>query len=217
MGYRCHMLLVAFVCVGVLALVNFGCSSPTRAAQIHRNGGEEMAKAKERKLVLQLVTNESGLQATATAAFIYDLKTEKVSVEDVLSGRLFFNSLDRLLLYAEQEGWGDQLEWNAVEFLSNGPGCFMDFAKDKRHAQSKPYRIGPDVRYYTAYSVSFVAKMKYGNGAFIFQSPSGVAPSEQWVLGMGFYVVDYAAFMKGYGEGHKENPALYRFDGKSLQ
>ena len=217
MAHRCLMLLGVVVLGGVFALATFGCASTAPAAGIQRNAGEEQAKPKVRRLVLQLATNETGLHTGSTAAFIYNLKTEKASVEDVLAGCGFFNSLDRLLLYAEQEGWGDELEFDAVAFLSNGPGCFLDFAKDKRQAQSKTIHIRPKVSIASHFSVGFVSKMKYGTGAILWESPSGVAPSEGYVLRMGSFVSDYERFMKEYGDSHKKTPWLFLLDGKTLK
>ena len=103
-------------------------------------------------------------------------------MENVLDGCKFFNSLDRLLLYAEQEGWTDELEFDAVKFLSNGPGCFLDFEKGERQLQTKSVYLGPNVCTAEHFRVRYISRMKYGKGAIVWNGPSGVAADEVWAL-----------------------------------
>ncbi|MCC6573370.1 MAG: hypothetical protein IT462_06210 [Planctomycetes bacterium] len=155
----------------------------------------------------------------SSGSFVYPLKADKATVDDVLKTGVYFKSLQRVLQYAEEEDIKDALIFDAVQFLSDGPGPFENIAKEFRSPKIKEKFVNPDVvvSAFRQFRVSFISKMKFGEGAFVFQSPSGVAPDEPWALSTGIFVRDYDEFMTEYREYQKEVPTLITFNGRSLQ
>lgn len=168
-------------------------------------------------LVFHLPARNSKVQSGTTATFLYALKDEKVEVSKVLASGEYFTSVQRMKRYADQEGFAGKLQFDSLQYLSDGPGPFVEHSLEARQYPAATDGTFPDVFTDREFSPLSIARLRGYAGGFVFMQPSGIVADEQWVLSTGKYVRDAGEFEKLYNASRKAPLWVYRVEGNVLE
>jgi hypothetical protein len=210
------MFRILHVCLVVLTVI-YALSGSSLAGPTDDPKEKPLPDAEKVYLVLRLVSTDDEEERGPTCALFCEYAGNKMTVEQILTNGLYFRNISKLIAYATERDLIDRLEYDAIERLSDGPGLFKNFESTERKVDPRIHLIYPDLLVPDGQGSKFIARMKVGEGGFVFNSPSGVPAEEGWVLSTGAFVKDCEEFIMAYNKRCNEPLIESKFSGVALK
>lgn len=152
-----------------------------------------------------------------SACFLLPWNGGELHAEEVFSRGLFFTKLGRLVAYAEEHRFTNDLDFHATVHLVGDPMPFEDFSSKALESPKCDDGTGPDMLANIDESGFFVSRFRKGPSALLYHGPSGAALDEYWALSFGRLIRDYEQFKKERREKQLHLPIEMRVMGKALE